>query len=171
MKRLSLVRHAKSSWAAPASPDHDRELADRGHRDLRIMGRRLSARKARPSLIISSSAHRAAATARAIASALGYPGEFLQLDSRLYLAPPEDILAVVAEQDKAVSDLMLFGHNPGLTDLINHLLPDLRLDNLPTTGVVAIDFATDDWTSISRRNATLAYYDYPKHPEILLIED
>ena len=171
MKRLTLVRHAKSSWAAPASPDHDRELAERGQRDLRVMGRRLVARKARPSLIISSSAARAAATARSLATALGYPAEFLQLDERLYLAAPEDILAVVAEQDDAVSDLMLFGHNPGLTDLTNLLLPELRLDNLPTCGAVAIEFTTDAWSDIAPGNARLAYFDYPKNPEILLIED
>ena len=171
MKRLTLVRHAKSSWAAPASPDHDRELAERGERDLRVMGRRLVARRARPALIISSSAVRAATTARVIAAALGYPSEFLQLDERLYLAAAEDILAFVKKQDNGVSDLMLFGHNPGFTDLINTLLPELRLDNLPTSGTVAIDFATDDWRDVAASNATLAYYDYPKNPEILLIED
>jgi phosphohistidine phosphatase len=121
--------------------------------------------------MISSSAVRTATTARAIAAALGYPSEFLQLDERLYLATPEDILAVVREQDNGISDLMLFGHNPGFTDLVNGLLPELRLDNLPTSGAVAIDFATDNWQDVARSNASLAYYDYPKNPEILLIED
>ena len=171
MKRVTLVRHAKSSWAAPASPDHDRELAERGHRDLRVMGRRLVARKARPSLIISSSAVRAAATAKAIATALGYPVEFLQLDERLYLATPEELLAVIEEQDDTISDIMMFGHNPGLTDLVNALVPDLRLNNLPTSGAVAIDFAAKHWRDIAANDMSLAYYDYPKNPEILLIED
>lgn len=171
MKRVTLIRHAKSSWAAPASPDHDRELAERGQRDVRVMGRRLTARKARPSLMISSSAVRAATTAREIATALSYPVEFLQLDGRLYLAAPDEILAVIEEQDDKISELMLFGHNPGFTDVVNALLPELRLDNLPTCGVVAIDFATDSWADIADSDTSLAYYDYPKNPEILLIED
>lgn len=171
MKRLTLVRHAKSSWAAPARPDRDRELAERGQRDVRIMGRRLVARRARPSLIISSPAIRAATTARAIANALGYPAEFLQLEEDLYLAPPEGIVDIIEAQSDAFSDLMIVGHNPGMTDLVNVLLPDLALDNLPTSGVVALDVPVDDWAQFSAGTAQLAYFDYPKNPEVLLIED
>ena len=139
MKRLTLVRHAKSSWAAPASPDRDRVLTDRGERDARMMGRRLVARKARPSLLVSSPAARAQATARAIAAALAYPAEFLQFEDQLYLASLDELIELVRGQRDDFSDLMLVGHNPGLTDLVNRLLPEQALDNLPTAGVVAID--------------------------------
>jgi phosphohistidine phosphatase len=74
-------------------------------------------------------------------------------------------------QDDAFSDVLLVGHNPGLTDLANRLLPDLNLSNLPTAGALAIDFATERWSEIGRSEARLAYYDYPKNPELLLIED
>jgi len=171
VKRITLLRHAKSSWAAPASPDRDRELADRGHRDLRVMGRRLLARKARPSLILSSPAVRAASTARAIASALSYPEEFLQFEDQLYLATPDEILGIIEIQDDKFSDVMLIGHNPGLTDLANALLPDLHLHNLPTCGVIAIDIAVTAWSEVDSGSTALAYFDYPKNPEVLLIED
>jgi phosphohistidine phosphatase len=170
MKRLTLVRHAKSSWAAPATPDRDRVLTDRGERDARMMGRRLVARKARPSLIISSPAARAVATARSIAAALSYPSEFLQLEDRAYLASPADLLELVQSQRDDFSDLMLVGHNPGLTDLVNQLLPELELDNLPTGGAVAIEVDIDQWEHLREGKARLAYFDYPKNPEVLLIE-
>lgn len=77
MKRLTLVRHAKSSWKDPSLDDFDRPLNQRGERDAPVMGRRLKARGARPSLILTSPAKRAKRTARLIAEAIGYPVEFL----------------------------------------------------------------------------------------------
>lgn len=170
MKRLTLVRHAKSSWAAPASPDRDRALADRGERDARKMGRRLVARKARPSLIVSSPAIRAHSTAKAIAAALKYPLEFLQLEEGLYLAGPDGIMEIIEQQRDDFSDLMIVGHNPGMTDLINQLLPELELDNLPTGGVVATESDADCWARFGDGQVRLVYYDYPKNPEVLVIE-
>ena len=171
MKRVTIVRHAKSSWAAPAAPDHGRELAERGHRDARIMGRRLVARKVRPSLMLTSSAVRAVTTARAIADALSYPAEFLQLEDELYLASPDEIVAIIERQSNNFADVMIVGHNPGLTDLVNRLLPGIDLDNLPTGGAVSIEATTDDWAAFAASSMRLAFYDYPKNPEILLIED
>ena len=135
------------------------------------MGRRLVARKARPSLILSSPAVRAHTTAKAIAAALRYPSEFLQLEDEIYLASPEEITDLVQRQRDDFSDLMIVGHNPGLTDLVNELLPEFELDNLPTGGVVAIDLDADQWSQVLDKPARLAYYDYPKNPEVLVIEN
>ncbi len=171
MRRLTLVRHAKSSWANPGTPDRDRPLAARGERDSRKMGRRLVARKARPSLILASSAVRAHMTAKAIAAALKYPSEFLQIEDEIYLASPAEITDLVRRQRDDFSDLMIVGHNPGLTDLVNELLPDLRLENLPTGGVVAIDSDAESWSEFVDSPVRLAYYDYPKNPEVVVIEN
>ena len=171
MKRLTLLRHAKSSWKERHLADHDRPLSERGERDAPKMGARLSARKARPSLILSSSAARAFATAKHVAEALAYPLEFLQTEPRLYLASPNDILELIRSQEDNFSDLLIVGHNPGLTDLANQLLPDLGLDNLPTAGVVAIEFAARKWSKLTESDSTMLYLDYPKNPELQLIED
>lgn len=171
MKRLTLLRHAKSSWKERGLADHERPLSERGERDAPKMGARLLARKARPSLILSSSATRAFSTAKYVAEALAYPLEFLQTESRLYLASPQEILALVQSQEDNFSDLLIVGHNPGLTDLANRLLPDLGLDNLPTAGIVAIGFSTRQWSKLGEADTSLLYYDYPKNPELLLIED
>jgi len=110
-------------------------------------------------------------TAKQVAEALSYPAEFLQTDRALYLASPREILDLVGSQEDNFFDLLIVGHNPGLTDLANELLPGLGLDNLPTAGVVAMQFATLKWSELAQSDATLLYYDYPKNPELLLIED
>jgi phosphohistidine phosphatase len=164
------MRHAKSSWRNEDLPDVQRPLSGRGEKDAPLMGRRLKAYRARPSLILTSQAVRARATAKIIARALGYPEEFLHVERGLYLASPESILAVVAAQDDRFGDILLVGHNPGLTELVNRLLPDLGLDNLPTSAVAAIDFETDLWAGLDRAPRRLAFYDFPKNTEPVLVE-
>jgi phosphohistidine phosphatase len=163
VKQLILLRHAKSSWTEPELADHERPLSGRGERDAPLIGGRLRARQAQPSLIITSDAKRAVRTARIIASILEYPRESLRIESALYLAPPAIVLDVVGAQDQSHASLMIVGHNPGLTELANRLLPDLNLDNLPTAGVLAIDFDTQHWSELAGARATVAYYDYPKN--------
>ena len=171
MKRLTLLRHAKSSWTEISSTDHDRVLSERGERDAPRMGNRMAARKVRPSLIIASSAARARVTANFIAEALKYPAEFLQVEKELYLATADKILELVCGQEDNFSDLLVIGHNPGMTDLVNQLLPAIDIKNLPTSGVVALDFNTKKWSELAIVSAKLVFYDYPKNPELLLIED
>ena len=163
MKYLTLLRHAKSSWQDPSLADHDRPLNKRGKGDAPRMGARLAARDERPSLILTSTAVRARATARLLADALGYPREFLHSDRALYHADPDQILAVVAQQDDAFEHILLVGHNPGLTQLANALVPDLRLANVPTAGVVAIALDILAWRDVTRATGQLRYFDYPKN--------
>ncbi len=170
VKQVILFRHAKSSWDDDVS-DVDRPLAARGERDAPRMGKRLKARHARPDLIVSSHAARAQRTAELIAKQLGIKGRELRVERALYLASPDEILGVVASQDDALSCVLLVGHNPGLTELVNQLLPDLALDNLPTSGVVAIDLPTTSWRNAATARAKLAYYDYPKNPELIVTEN
>jgi phosphohistidine phosphatase len=171
LKQLILLRHAKSSWKSGALGDVDRPLSERGDRDAPRMGKRLKARHARPGLLLASHATRAQRTAKLVARALGRPADSIATVESLYLAEPAAILAAVAAQDDAHSCLVVVGHNPGLTDLANQLLPDLALDNLPTAGAVAIDFAANRWRDIGDAPAKLAYYDYPKNPELFVTEN
>ena len=127
------------------------------------MGKRIVAAGIRPSLIASSPAVRAWTTAKAVATEIGYPLEFLLREDDLYLAPLSRWLDVVAGQDAAFNNLMLFGHNPGLTDFANYLVPGLT-GNVPTAGVVAVEFEADDWSLRERPDVGLKLYDYPKKP-------
>ncbi|MDH3429989.1 MAG: histidine phosphatase family protein [Gammaproteobacteria bacterium] len=163
MKTLTLVRHAKSSWKERALSDRDRPLNKRGEHDAPIMAKRIAEAGIRPSQIISSPAVRAWTTARIFAKALGYPVEFLQREDGLYLASLDNLLDVVATQDAGFNNLMLFAHNPGLTDFANYLIPGLT-SNLPTSGVVSVTMESEDWLLYDRPKTELVVYDYPKKP-------
>jgi len=161
MKTLTLVRHAKSSWKDRGLSDRERPLNNRGKHDAPLMGRFVVEAGVRPSQIISSPAVRAWTTARIFAAELGYPVEFLQREDGLYLASLDNLLDVIATQDAGFSNLMLFAHNPGLTDFANYLVPGLT-NNLPTTGVVSVNLDSDDWMLYDRPQTELVLYDYPK---------
>jgi len=161
MKTLTLVRHAKSSWDDRGLSDRERPLNKRGKRDAPVMGKRVAEAGIRPSLIISSPAIRAWKTAKVFAKELGYPVEFLQREDGLYLASLDNLLDAIATQDPGFNNLMLFAHNPGLTDLANYLVPGLT-SNLPTSGVVSVNMQCDDWMLYDRPQTELVTYDYPK---------
>jgi phosphohistidine phosphatase len=161
MKTLTLVRHAKSSWKDRTLSDRERPLNRRGKHDAPVMGKRIAEAGIRPSLIVSSPAVRAWTTARIVAEAIGYPLEFLQRENGLYLASLDNWLDVVAAQDSGFNSLMLFGHNPGLTDFANYLSPGLT-HNVPTAGVVCVNIDTDEWLLYERPRTELVLYDFPK---------
>lgn len=164
-KRITLLRHAKAIAGAGSMADRDRPLNDRGRRDAPLMGRRLHAAGARPGLILTSPAARALETARLVARELRYPLERLQLDSDLYLASPQEILDVIARQDETLSDIVVCGHNPGLTELLNQVT-GADIDNLPTCGFGVIEAAIDTWdTWRTLRHGELLHFDYPRKPE------
>ena len=125
------------------------------------MGQRIAKAGIRPSLIISSPAVRAWTTARVVAQEIGYPVEFLQREDDLYLASLDNLLDIVCSQEDEFNNLMVVGHNPGLTDFANYLSPDLT-SNLPTAGVVSVRLESEDWKLYERPKAELLVYDYPK---------
>jgi len=161
MKTLTIVRHAKSSWSDPRLRDRERPLNRRGERDAPVMGKRIADAGIRPSLIVSSPATRAWTTARVIAKQLSYPTEFLQRENQLYLASVNDLLDIVVAQDDGFNSLIIVGHNPGLTDFVNFLSPGLT-NNLPTTGVVAVNIDQDHWKLREQPRIELLMHDYPK---------
>ena len=162
IKELFLVRHAKSSWDDPTISDHKRPLNERGYRNASEMGRRLSDRGVSPDALISSTALRARTTARIIADSLGWPEERVVLDRALYHASATELQEYIGGLNDAHTSVMLFGHNPGMTSLVSHLF-GLALDNLPTCGVVHLQFSTESWAEASRSMPCEATIDFPKN--------
>jgi len=160
-RQLTLLRHAKSSWDDAGMRDRDRPLNERGERDAPAMGRRLAKRGARPTLILTSPAVRARRTAQIVAREIGYPQEFIQREDDLYLASPDGIVDVVARQDSSFRDLVICGHNPGLTELANRLT-GAGIDNVPTTGVVVIGLELASWSDLDGATGELLLFDYPR---------
>ena len=161
-KELFLVRHAKSSWDDPTISDHDRTLNERGYRNAPEMGRRLSDRRVSPDALISSTALRARTTARIIADSLGWPEERVVLDRALYHASATELQEYIGGLDNSHFSVMLFGHNPGMTSLVSHLF-GLPIDNLPTCGVVHLQFSAESWAEASRSMPSEATLDFPKN--------
>jgi phosphohistidine phosphatase len=161
MKTVYIVRHAKSSWEESGLADHDRPLVAAGRKKTKLVIDYLKKKKVLPDLILSSSAERAKNTAFLIASGLEYPIEEVVLDKKLYHASPEDILAELYGQPDSISSVMIFGHNPTLTYFVNQFM-ETPIINLPTSGVVAFEFATEKWTEINRVNYRTLFTVFPK---------
>ncbi len=161
MKTLILVRHAKSSWDDPYQADHDRPLNERGERDAPRMGKRLKEKEITPDLIISSTATRARETAIKITQSLGVQESRIQTNKNLYHADEDMMLRLIRKLPDTADCVMLFGHNPGLTDFSNAMTEDF-IDNIPTCGVVQIACPVDAWSQVDFGGGKVVFFDYPK---------
>jgi len=162
--RLLICRHAKSSWQDAGLSDFDRPLNRRGVRDAPEMGRRLARQGVRPDLIMASPALRAFSTALHYARQLEMPLEQIQRNPAQYEASVPELINVIRAVDSGVGTLMLVGHNPESTDLAN-TLGGLNIDNIPTSGIVALAFAQCAWADLTAGSGTLLFFDYPKKQE------
>jgi phosphohistidine phosphatase len=161
MKFLTLLRHAKSSWKDPKMDDFDRPLNGRGKRDAPLMGNRLVSYGDIPEMIISSPAERARKTAELVAAALQYHPSAIRFEPCIYEADAETLIELVSQLDDNWKNVMLVGHNPGLTELANLLAP-CNLDNIVTCGVARFAFETSRWRDIRVHSGQFLFYDYPK---------
>jgi phosphohistidine phosphatase len=157
-----MVRHAKSSWKDPDLADHQRPLNKRGKKAAPEMGRRLRKRGGLPDMIVSSDARRAVDTAVSMAEMLGLSPQAIRQTPELYHGTPDRILAVVHQLDDQWERVMLVGHNPGFTEMVNRFTP-APIANIPTAGVVELRFNTRSWRNICRDNLESSWFDFPKN--------
>jgi phosphohistidine phosphatase len=165
MKKLFVIRHAKSSWNYPDLDDIDRPLNKRGKRNAPEMGKRLSVKGVKPDLLITSPAKRAASTAKKIAKALSYPKDQIVIDQNLYHGTNQEVIDVIRNASDKIGTLMIFGHNPGFTELVNHLSGS-SIYNIPTCGIAEIGFDIQSWKDIDKIKGKLIDFDYPKKVSI-----
>ena len=164
MKTLYLLRHAKSSWSDASLSDRDRPLNQRGSENAPRMGARFRDRGESIDLILSSPARRAHTTAQLFAQNCDYAERDILIEEDLYFSGSGSIEALIREQGDAVDSLMLVFHNPDITSFANSLDPDLRIDNLPTAGLVSFSCAIERWAEFTRDCTRFEYFDYPKNP-------
>lgn len=160
-KQLLICRHAKSSWQDVNLSDFERPLNKRGERDAPEMGKRLAQRGIRPDLIMTSPAARALATAIHYAGQLNYSLERLERNPLQYATSVPALIKILQEVDSRINTLMLVGHNPESTDLAN-VLGHLMIDNIPTSGIVALAFSLPTWEEIGAGKGELLFFDFPK---------
>jgi phosphohistidine phosphatase len=160
MKIVSAVRHAKSDWNTE-HPDIHRPLNTRGLKNAPLMGRRLVERGIAPDLLITSPAVRAHTTADLIAAELGYPPDDVERVNDLYGADADTMLTVLSALPDSVEHVMFFSHNPGITHFVN-TVTDASIENIPTCGIVEIEFSVDSWSQIGESRGRFIHFDYPK---------
>ncbi|MBU0946127.1 MAG: histidine phosphatase family protein [Proteobacteria bacterium] len=161
MKKLYLIRHAKSSWADPTLRDFDRPLNKRGRRDAPFMGKKLAERKIKPDFIISSSAKRAEQTVQILAKAIAYPQKRIYFSEAIYLADENGLYRILRSCDDRVNSLLLVGHNFGITDFAVSI-SGTQIENIPTCGIVAMKFDLDSWQQVEPNTGRLLFFDWPK---------
>ncbi|MFC2102550.1 histidine phosphatase family protein [Bacteroidota bacterium] len=161
MKAIYLIRHAKSSWDHPGISDSERPLMTKGiERSQRIIGF-LKERGVAPDLMISSPAVRAFETAKLFAQGLAYPLKKIALDQKIYDGYYDRILDIIYATPNDVNSLMIFGHNPTITNLANLFLHP-GIDDMPTSTVVAIGFDTLKWEEVPNVAARQLFIVSPK---------
>jgi phosphohistidine phosphatase len=156
MKTLYLVRHAKASRDEKGINDWERPLTVAGIYRAQKVARKLNDKKIMPSRMISSHAFRSLNTALLFAINMRYPVSALDISDSLYEKKAGDILDMLKKQDDSISSIMLFGHNPSISDLCN-LLTNKKANDLPTSAVTAIQFTIDKWSDLSKSKGKILF--------------
>jgi phosphohistidine phosphatase len=164
VKRLFLLRHAKSSWDDPTLDDHDRPLAPRGQRASGLIAEYLERNRIGPSLVLCSSARRTRETLERVRPALG--SVEVRIERELYGASSEDLLRRLREVPDEVESVMLVGHQPAIQELALDLAAEgSELERVrtkfPTAALATLTFS-GRWSHLGRGDAELAAYVKPK---------
>ena len=169
MKRLTLIRHAKSDWSDDGRHDVERPLNQRGWRAARVMGRWLAEQRLHFDLVLASPAIRVGETLAGLAETYGR--EFaIETDKRIYLASSVTLMEVLRDRGGDAAHVMLCGHNPGTEDLVLELTPDdgrcpsrdLVEEKYPTTAIAEIVLDIAEWRDLDTRTGRLERFTRPR---------
>ena len=165
MKRLFLLRHAKSAWDDPTLLDRDRPLAPRGRKAAKRVARWAKRHRVRPQLVVCSSAARARQTLQRVLPGLGEPAVWFEVT--LYAAAVDTLLDRVRALPDEVDDAMLVGHNPGLMELLLLLaapgpLRERACTNVPTGALAELELEVERWADVSPGEARLREFVLPR---------
>ncbi|MBL4704895.1 MAG: histidine phosphatase family protein [Flavobacteriales bacterium] len=162
-RMLYIVRHAKSDKSNASLKDIDRPLNSRGYMDAPLMGAVLKAKGVKVDLIISSPSRRTRETIIPIALAIGYDTTKIRWNKRIYRCSHSGYLEQVEKIGDQYQRVMIVGHNGASTSVANVLQKDSVISNVPTTGVVAINFGEKSWKNVKAKKGKLIFFDVPKN--------
>jgi phosphohistidine phosphatase len=167
MRRLMLLRHAKTERAGPGESDRDRKLTKRGRADAPVIGAYMARHGLVPDLALVSPATRTQETWNLVASCFAKAPK-ARSEQRIYDASAEKLMGLVAET-RGAQTLLVVGHNPGIQDLAVQLIGSGDLEarervseKLPTSGLVVIDLSFDDWSRVHARAGRLERFVSPR---------
>lgn len=168
MRRLLLLRHAKAERSDPGTQDRARVLIERGRKDAAKIGAYMASHALLPDHVVLSPAARARETWKYLGDELKSAPAAISVE-RLYAATPRDIIGVVKGTPTSAQIVLLIGHNPGLHDAALTLIASGDIDTrerlregLPTTGLVIVDFAFDNWGELHPQSGRLERFVSPK---------
>jgi len=156
MKTLTLIRHAKSSWNHDVT-DIQRPLSIRGINDANLLSNELLNRNFKVDAIFSSPANRAFTTCSIFIERLNLPQKLLTVDKRLYDFGGRQVVEFIRDTDDNLGHILVFGHNHAFTDIANRF-GDEFIDNVPTCGMVTIEFNVDSWKNIDKGHTKMTLF-------------
>lgn len=168
MRRLLLLRHAKSDWSEPGASDHERPLNRRGRDAAPRIGAYVRRHRLTPDGVLCSTARRTRDTWALVAAEITNAPAATYVE-RIYEATPRTLLDLLRSAEPGGDSLLVIGHNPGLHELATQLIASGDLDDrerlrekLPTGGLVVIDFAIADWSKLHARSGRLERFVVPR---------
>jgi phosphohistidine phosphatase len=154
MKRLAVLRHAKSTWDDPNLEDFSRPLSERGWKASRRMGLEMKHRDLRFDLVLASTAQRVRETVDGVRENYYFAAP-IQFEPRLYGATEQELLSLVRALPESVEAPLLVGHNPGLERLLSGLTHEddegMRrrvAGKYPTAALAVVEFPAERWRDV-----------------------
>jgi len=165
VKKIYLIRHAKSSLNEKGMSDFERPLNKRGKLDLPFMANRLKDFGIKPDLILSSTAKRAKKSAKTIAETVGYSTNDITYKEALYDSSYTTYRYLLDSLDDKLNSIFIVAHNPTLTE-VGERLSGAILTNIPTCSIVCIEFDVKSFKDIEEESGKIIFFDYPKKHDI-----
>lgn len=168
MKRLALLRHAKSSWDDPTLDDFNRPLNERGWKSARRMGRELTHRNIRFDLVLASAAARVRETIDGLQEHYEFTAP-IRFEQQIYAASTDTLLSLVRALPESTEAPLIVGHNPGLERLLAELTHDDAagrrqriMGKYPTGAFAAIELAAETWSGVTPGSGEIVELILPK---------
>jgi len=161
MKLVTLVRHAKSSWDNANLSDFERPLNARGRRDAEFMSKLLPKQLPNPDIIYCSKAQRAVETLQYFLESYNFPKDKVNFDYGLYENGIRYIIKLIQNLPETAQNVLILGHNPDITAFSN-AFSGSYFDNIPTCGIIGIEFDIEKWADFSHLMGKIKFYEYPK---------
>lgn len=160
MKTVLIMRHAKSDWSdGGALDDHERPLNKRGKRQAKVMALFLHHCGCSPQKVISSTAVRAASTAKVIADEFGVT---VQENKQLYLADTAMVVKHIGSIEDSCDVVLIVGHNPTMTELVGNFIAELDASiRFPTAAIACLNFDIGSWAKIASTEGCLEWLVIP----------
>lgn len=162
MKTIYFLRHSKTEEKLPGQSDFERTLKDRGKSDARLMSKKLAHTIKNPiEKVITSPSKRTLETLDYFAQQLDIGNDVIIQEPKLYNAAKEHLLEAIWGMDNDFNTIMLIGHNPGISDIVDYLSKH-AVDPMPTTGLACMEFNVELWNAIVGNSGRMLYQDHPK---------